>query len=365
MHDENRIIHLWRETLIYSIERHATDIHIEPYSEYTLIRCRVDGLLQIYRKINADWHDHLTAHIKIQASLDIAEKRLPQDGRLSFNTTDCRVSCLPTLNGEKIVVRVLFHDPKQLGIHKLGFNKSQLETILKALEEPQGLFLVTGPTGSGKTLTLYSCLSLLNDGARNISSVEDPVEIRMPGINQISVNEKIGLDFPLILRALLRQDPDIILIGEIRDFKTAQIALQAAQTGHLVFASLHTNNALSAVDRLIHLGCDKELAISCLQFVSAQRLVRKFCSHCKKESSTRESCAKCNNTGFSGRQAVHEIFHFTPDIKNNTRFCSGEDTLYEIAKQSGMISMRENALDLVSQGITSLAEIERQLGRSH
>lgn len=363
MQDENRIIHLWREILTHSIKCKATDIHIEPCNEYTLVRCRIDGALQSYRKINSDWHDHLIAHIKIQASLDIAEKRLPQDGRLSIDKIDCRVSSLPTLSGEKIVVRILFHDPKQLNINNLGFNDAQLDVVMHSLKQPQGLFLVTGPTGSGKTVTLYSCLNHLNDGTRNISSVEDPVEIRINGINQISINPKIGFDFLIVLKALLRQDPDIILIGEIRDLQTAQIALQAAQTGHLVFASLHTNNAISTVDRLINLGCDKELIASCLHLVSAQRLIRKICTTCNGQ--IKIPCPECNNTRYAGRIAVHEVLGITSDIRKQLRNSANYDELWSQAKNSGVSSMFDNGMQLVTQGITSLAEVHRQIGQYH
>lgn len=365
MQDENRIIHLWREILNHSIERNATDIHIEPCDDYTLIRCRVDGVLQTHRKINFEWHEHLVAHIKIQANLDIAEKRLPQDGRLSIDSIDCRVSCLPTLNGEKIVVRILFHNPKQLDIENLGLNPTQLAIIKKALEEPQGLCLVTGPTGSGKTVTLYSCLNQLNDGTRNISSVEDPVEIRMAGINQISINSKIGFDFSVVLRSLLRQDPDIILIGEIRDAQTANIALQAAQTGHLVFASLHTNNTVSAVDRLINLDCDRDLIASCLHLVSAQRLIRKICPNCLGQSHITRSCTYCNKTGYSGRLAVHEVLGFNADLRKQLRISNNYDDLWAMAKSFGMTSLFENAIKLVDQRMTNLSEIHRQIGQYH
>lgn len=363
MQDENRIIHLWREILNYSIKCNATDIHIEPCNEYTLIRCRIDGALQVYRKVNSEWHDHLIAHIKIQASLDIAEKRLPQDGRLSIDRIDCRVSSLPTLCGEKIVVRILFHNPNQLSIEHLGLNERQLDTLKESLKQPQGLFLVTGPTGSGKTVTLYSCLNHLNDGTRNISSVEDPVEIRMNGINQVSVNPKIGFDFLVVLKALLRQDPDIILIGEIRDFQTAQIALQAAQTGHLVFASLHTNNAIGAVDRLINLGCDRELIASCLHLVSAQRLIRKICTICHGQ--TANTCSECNNTGYAGRVAIHELFSVTSVIRKKLRATTNCDELWSIAKQSGVSSLFDNGMTLVEKHITSLSELHRQVGQYH
>lgn len=364
MQDENRIIHLWKDILKYAIDRNATDIHIEPFNEYTLIRCRIDGSLKTFKKISADWHDHLTAHVKIQATLDIAEKRLPQDGRLSFNAIDCRVSSLPTLNGEKIVVRILIQDQSHLNIHQLGYTQNQLKIIESSLQEPQGLILVTGPTGCGKTLTLYSYLNYLNDGTKNISSVEDPVEIRLNGVNQIAVNEKIGLDFPLILRALLRQDPDVLLIGEIRDTKTAQIALQAAQTGHLVFASLHTNNALSSISRLINLGCDKELIANCLHFVSAQRLIRKICSKCHYQNTIKQHCLPCNSSGFSGRVAVHEIISITQEMKHQIHI--GElGNLYKIAKNSGFATLTESAMEIVARNISTIDEVHRQIGQFH
>ena len=364
MQDENRIIHLWKDILKYAIDRNATDIHIEPFNEYTLIRCRIDGALQTFKKICANWHDHLTAHIKIQAALDIAEKRLPQDGRLSFNAIDCRVSSIPTLNGEKIVVRILIQDQNQLNIYQLGYTQHQIKIIEDLIKEPQGLILVTGPTGSGKTLTLYSFLNYLNDGTKNISSVEDPIEIRLTGINQIAVNEKIGLDFPLVLKALLRQDPDVLLIGEIRDTKTAQIALQAAQTGHLVFASLHTNTALSSISRLINLGCDKELIANCLLFVGAQRLIRKICSQCLCKISNQQHCSLCKSSGFTGRVAVHEIIKINQEMREEI-YNGDLSNLYKIAKYSGFKTLNECAMEMVTRNLCTIDEVNRQIGQFH
>lgn len=366
MLDEHHIVLLCREILSIAIHKNTTDIHIEPGSQSTQIRFRIDGVLVLHRKINITWHDHLIAHIKVQASLDIAEKRLPQDGRFSFQINaqqacpvDCRVSTIPTLNGEKLVLRILQKINHHLKIKNLGFNKHQLQLVSRAIENPQGLILVTGPTGSGKTMTLYSCLAQLNDGSRNISSVEDPVEIKLDGINQIAINEKAGLNYSISLRSLLRQDPDVLLIGEIRDSETAKIALQASQTGHLVFASLHTNDAISAISRMIHLGCEKDLLMNCLLLITAQRLLRKICTTCHGQS---KICSACDQSGYKGRVAVHEVLAFDQRLSNQIRQSNEPINLYEIARNSGMTTLAENTQELIKLNITNLAEAQKRIG---
>jgi len=367
--NDSTIIHLWQEILQIAISQRATDIHIEAHQLSTLIRFRIDGDLVTHKKISASSHDHLIAHIKVSSKLDIAEKRLPQDGRFSFITelnhshktnVDCRVSTLPMIYGEKIVVRLLPHSDENLHISNLGFDDWQLKAIQSLLEFPQGLILITGPTGSGKTLTLYSLLKSLNNGSRNISTVEDPAEIKLAGINQVSINEKVGLDFPKALRALLRQDPDIIMIGEIRDECTAKIALQAAQTGHLVLGTLHTNSCIATLSRLNNLGCNTDLLASSLLGITAQRLIRKRCTKCIVSLSS--NCSFCAGLGFRGRLAVHEVMPFYPKMRQMLNTSYHPCDLLTLAKSYGMRELFENASHLVSLGVTTQKEIESKIG---
>ena len=312
-HDDSLIIRTWYEIAVNALESRASDIHIEAGLQGTLVRIRVDGLLQVQSQFRIELHERLITRIKILARLDIAEKRLPQDGRLLIGqdftkpSIDCRVSILPTLYGEKAVVRILPNCLEELGLEQLGFLPEQLAIFQKALSKPDGLILVTGPTGSGKTRTLYSCLQELNRSHHNLYSIEDPIEIRLSGVNQVAYHPRAGLDFPTIIRALLRQDPDVIMIGEIRDSTTAQLAIQAAQTGHLVLSTLHTRNARGAISRLKSLGIDEESLQSCLHSVSSQRLVRKICPHCMGKINPERSCPACKGTGLHGRLGVHEV----------------------------------------------------------
>jgi type II secretory ATPase GspE/PulE/Tfp pilus assembly ATPase PilB-like protein len=312
-HDDSLIIRTWYEIAVNALESRASDIHIEAGLQGTLVRIRVDGLLQVQSQFRIELHERLITRIKILARLDIAEKRLPQDGRLLIGqdftkpSIDCRVSILPTLYGEKAVVRILPNCLEELGLEQLGFLPEQLAIFQKALSKPDGLILVTGPTGSGKTRTLYSCLQELNRSHHNLCSIEDPIEIRLSGVNQVAYHPRAGLDFPTIIRALLRQDPDVIMIGEIRDSTTAQLAIQAAQTGHLVLSTLHTRNARGAISRLKSLGIDEESLQSCLHSVSSQRLVRKICPHCMGKINPERSCPACKGTGLHGRLGVHEV----------------------------------------------------------
>ena len=313
-HDDSLIIRTWHEIAVNALQSRASDIHIEAGSQGTLVRIRVDGLLQVQAQFDIQFHERLITRIKILARLDIAEKRLPQDGRLLIGldfvkpNIDCRVSILPTLYGEKAVIRILPSCIDELAIEQVGLLPEQLEIFKNVLNQVNGLILVTGPTGSGKTRTLYSCLRILNQNHRNLCSIEDPIEIRLPGVNQVAYHPRSGLDFPTIIRALLRQDPDVIMIGEIRDSATAQLAIQAAQTGHLVLSTLHTRNARGALNRLKSLGLDQEALESCLRSVSSQRLVRKICRQCSGEDINQgNKCASCNGSGCHGRIGIHEV----------------------------------------------------------
>ena len=331
LHDESFIIRTWQEIAENALHARASDIHIEARPLSSLVRIRVDGLLQTQYEYPIEFHERLITRIKILARLDIAEKRIPQDGRLciGFNFSnpeiDCRVSLLPTLYGEKAVIRILQSQIEELDLQKIGLLPEQLEILQTAIAQPNGLILVTGPTGSGKTRTLYSCLNQLNQTHRNLCSVEDPIEIRLSGVNQVAYHPRAGLEFSTIIKALLRQDPDVIMIGEIRDSVTASLAIQAAQTGHLVLSTLHTRNARGALSRMQSLGIEPELLESCLLCVSSQRLIRAFCSHCKKFNSNGKSdqdkqfCSACNGIGYLGRIGVHEVLKpeqlFNPSVE--------------------------------------------------
>lgn len=370
MPDENYISKLWQEILQTATQRHASDIHIEPGESLTLIRIRIDGVLFSHRELRTSWHKQLISHIKILSNLDIGEKRLPQDGRYrhawsDHQYLDCRISTIPTIHGEKIVIRLLDQFNPQKSLKDLGLSTWQEEQFLKALSSPQGLILVTGPTGSGKTSTLYTCLQYLNDGRRNISTIEDPCEMEIQGINQIMTNAKSGLDFSTALRALLRQDPDVIMIGEIRDAITAQIALQASQTGHLVFATLHTNNTISTITRMLKLGCEVDVLSESLQLISAQRLIRQSCT-CVRIRSLDEpitTCSFCSGTGFHKRIAIHEILPFNRALRHKIlEGCHSLD-LASFAINLGMKTLYESALIAAEQGFTTIEEIHRSIGQ--
>ena len=313
--DDSLIIRTWYEITLNALHARASDIHIEASALGTLVRIRVDGLLQNHSQHSAELHERLITRIKILARLDIAEKRIPQDGRLCIGldfskpNIDCRVSIMPTLYGEKAVIRILPNRIEELSLDQIGLLPEQLDSLQKALACPNGLILVTGPTGSGKTRTLYSCLHALNQTHRNLCSIEDPIEIRLPGVNQVAYHPRAGLDFSVIIKALLRQDPDVIMIGEIRDSTSAALAIQAAQTGHLVLSTLHTRNARGALARLKSLGVDQESLESCLRSVSSQRLVRKLCAQCKNRNadSTPHLCKNCKGIGYFGRIGIHEV----------------------------------------------------------
>ena len=352
LHDSH-IIRTWHEIAINALNTRATDIHIEARSQETVVRVRIDGQLTLQNQYSIDLHERLITRIKILARLDIAEKRLPQDGRLiighdfSHPNIDCRVSILPTLHGEKAVVRILPSHLDELALDQIGLLPEQLDTFQNAINQTNGLILVTGPTGSGKTRTLYSCLSALNQVERNICSVEDPVEIRLPGINQVAYHPKAGLDFPTIIRALLRQDPDIIMIGEIRDTASAQLAIQAAQTGHLVLSTLHTRNAIGAISRLKSLGIDQESIESCLLCISSQRLVRKHCKQCNQIPS-KTACQVCNGSGYFGRLGVHEVL-----------------SSKQLAESMHPLNIYSAGMQAVKAGLIDQGSLDSELGTWH
>jgi type II secretory ATPase GspE/PulE/Tfp pilus assembly ATPase PilB-like protein len=351
--DESLIVRTWFEITVNALNSRASDIHIEAGVHETLVRLRVDGALQIQSHHPIDLHERLITRIKILARLDIAEKRLPQDGRLYIGyqftrpDIDCRVSILPTLHGEKAVVRILPSRHEDLDLEQIGLLPNQLQTFKNSLKQTNGLILVTGPTGSGKTRTLYSCLRELNQSHRNLCSIEDPIEIRLAGVNQVAYHPRAGLDFAIIIRALLRQDPDVIMIGEIRDAATAALAIQAAQTGHLVLSTLHTRNAHGALTRLKNLGVDNESIESCLLSVSSQRLVRKTCQSCDRTpSKTKKLCQTCKGAGEIGRIGVHEVLNKSQVMDSSLTF----------------LSMWSAGLEYVRRGLISQAGLEAEMG---
>ncbi len=372
--EDDVIIHFWQDIVDQAILAKASDIHIEPENGVSHVRLRVDGCLSHLTSSPAHWHDRLSSRVKILARLDISEKRLPQDGQMllnsskesksdNFNNIDCRVSTLPTLHGEKIVLRVLSKQDDDLDINKIGLDQTQRQNLLRCLEQAQGMILVTGPTGSGKTQTLYSCLKYLMDGSRNITSIEDPVEIQLKGVNQVPINEKAGLRFDVALRALMRQDPDVIMVGEIRDAVTAKIALQAAETGHLVLATLHANDAPSAIFRLKQLGCLHSDIANNVSCITAQRLVRIFCKACTDNqiNNQTEVCTICNGTGFHGRRAVHQVMRLSDQLR---QLIEGEASLSAIQTQcqiEKISSLKESAQTLLLAGLSSENEIRRHI----
>ncbi|WGE89834.1 GspE/PulE family protein [Actinobacillus arthritidis] len=333
----------------YSLKHNVSDIHIEPQKEKIIIRLRIDGVLYHYKSLSRQLSERVISRIKLLAKLDISESRLPQDGQFSFKTAlsetlDFRVSSLPTHWGEKIVLRLQKNKPTHFDFLTLGFLAEQKAKLLKALQQPQGLILVTGPTGSGKSITLYSALNYLNDSSRHIMTAEDPVEIEIEGIIQTQVNSAIGLDFSRLLRTFLRQDPDVIMLGEIRDRESAEIALRAAQTGHLVLSTLHTNDAPSAIERLLQLGIKEYEIRNALLLVIAQRLVRKLCCKCAGNG-----CKTCYQ-GYKGREGIYQILAKNGEIFDKNTADLDFKTLHQSAEQK------------VQAGITSLVEVKRVLG---
>ncbi|WP_434557389.1 type II secretion system ATPase GspE [Pseudomonas sp. Z5-35] len=363
------VIRMINALLTQAARDEASDIHIEPFETHSVVRYRVDGALRDVVAPRKALHAALVSRIKIMAQLDIAEKRLPQDGRIALRVAgrpiDVRVSTVPTGHGERVVMRLLDKQAGRLQLETLGMAPAVLTQLDQLIRQPHGIVLVTGPTGSGKTTTLYAALARLDASTSNILTVEDPVEYDLPGISQIQVNSRIDMSFGLALRAILRQDPDVIMIGEIRDQETAQIAVQASLTGHLVLATLHTNDAVSAVTRLTDIGVEPFLLASSLLGVLAQRLVRRLCPECKQPDEAMpgqwrpHGCPRCNHTGYSGRTGIHELFVVDDEVRRLIHQGEGEQALRICARQAGMSSMREDGERWVTSGSTAREEILR------
>ena len=370
-------------TLIHrAIEMRASDIHIEPYEGLLRLRYRLDGVLQEMGELSLAQKDAILSRLKIMARLDIAEKRRPQDGRIRIGkdnkTVDLRVSTLPTEFGEKIVLRILDKSEQRLELRQLGFDEANLRQFRKAIANPYGMILVTGPTGSGKTTTLYAALSELNTPEVNITTIEDPIEYNLPGINQTQVRSDIGLTFSAALRAILRQDPNIIMVGEVRDRETAEIAIRSALTGHMVFSTLHTNDAPSAITRLIDMGIEPFLVASSVRLVMAQRLVRRICPQCKTEYTPEQEvvaelglqnqhrfyhgsgCEHCNGTGFKGRVALIELMPVSDVLSELVIKQSGAHELKKQALGDGMVTLRQSGIQKIKEGVTTVEEVIRE-----
>ena len=361
------IIRMLNALLTQAAKDGASDIHIEPYERNSSVRFRVDGTLREVVQPNRALHAALISRLKIMAELDIAEKRLPQDGRISLRiggrAIDVRVSTLPSAHGERAVLRLLDKGEAKFTLEGLGMDGAVLEQFRKLVQQPHGIVLVTGPTGSGKTTTLYAALQTLETSTTNVLTVEDPIEYELPGIGQTQVNPKIDLTFAKALRAILRQDPDVIMIGEIRDFETAQIAIQASLTGHLVLATVHTNDAPSLVTRLVDMGVEPYLLSSSLLGVLAQRLVRKLCTHCKRADARGRyhpvGCNECGQTGYRGRTGVYELMTVDEKISALIHSRAAERKLFVAAEAAGLRPMREDGERLVVEGVTSAEEVIR------
>jgi general secretion pathway protein E len=356
--DDAPIIRMLNALLTQAARDGASDIHIEPYERHSSVRFRVDGTLREVVQPNRALHAALISRLKIMAELDIAERRMPQDGRISLRigtrAVDVRVSTLPSAHGERAVLRLLDKSEGRLSLEALGMQGEVLSRFTRLVAQPHGIILVTGPTGSGKTTTLYAALSRLDAAHSNIMTVEDPIEYELPGVGQTQVNARIDLTFAKALRAILRQDPDVIMIGEIRDFETAQIAIQASLTGHLVLATLHTNDATSAVTRLTDMGVEPFLLSSSLLGVLAQRLVRKLCRSCQGAG-----CASCGQTGYAGRSGVFELLVTDEAIRAQIHSRASEADIRTAALESGMCLMRDDGERLVTAGLTSREELLR------
>ncbi|MGD0211838.1 MAG: type IV-A pilus assembly ATPase PilB [Terriglobales bacterium] len=388
--DEAPIVKLVNLVLTDAVKRGASDIHMEPYEKEFRVRFRIDGVLQLIMNPPLKLKDAITSRLKIMAKLDISEKRLPQDGRIMLKMQiggkkkqlDFRVSTLPTLWGEKIVLRLLDKENLRLDMTKLGFEQESLVKFEKAILKPYGMVLVTGPTGSGKTNTLYSAISRLNQPDTNIMTAEDPVEFQLGGVNQVQMKEQIGLNFAAALRAFLRQDPNIILVGEIRDFETAEIAIKAALTGHLVLSTLHTNGAPETITRLMNMGIEPFLVATSVHLICAQRLIRRICKDCSEpvevpvqalidegfspeEAKTVQimkgkGCATCNKTGYKGRTGLYEVMEVDDEIRELVLVGASAVELKKKAIERGMITLRRSGLTKVAQGWTTLEEVARE-----
>ena len=356
--DDAPIIRMLNALLTQAARDGASDIHIEPYERSSSVRFRVDGTLREVVQPNRSLHAALISRLKVMADLDISEKRLPQDGRISLRigtrAVDVRVSTLPSAHGERAVLRLLDKSQSNLTLESVGMQGDVLNRFETLVKQPHGIILVTGPTGSGKTTTLYAALQRLDAASSNIMTVEDPIEYELPGIGQTQVNPKIDLDFAKALRAILRQDPDVIMIGEIRDFETAQIAIQASLTGHLVLATLHTNDAASAVTRLTDMGVEPFLLSSSLLGVLAQRLVRKVCVHCHGAG-----CSQCASMGYQGRIGIFELMVTNEAIRAQVHGRASEAKIRTAAQAGGMLLMRDDGERLVAEGVTSREELLR------
>lgn len=384
--DDTPIVKFVNKVLVDAIKRGASDIHFEPYETEYRVRLRIDGILKQVAKMPVKLNGRVTARLKVMAQLDIAEKRIPQDGRIKLNLSktkqiDFRVSTLPTLFGEKVVLRILDASAAKLGIDKLGYEPDQQKLFLEAIHKPYGMVLVTGPTGSGKTVSLYTALGILNDETRNISTAEDPVEIRLPGVNQVQQNNKRGMTFAAALRSFLRQDPDIIMVGEIRDLETAEIAIKAAQTGHMVLSTLHTNDAPQTIARLMNMGIAPYNITSSVTLVIAQRLARRLCGKCKRivdvpdhallaegfsEDQVRAGielyepvgCEECTG-GYKGRVGVYQVMPMSEQIQEIILQGGNAIQIADVAERAGINDLRRSALEKARQGLTSLSEINR------
>ena len=385
--DEAPIVRFVNKVLLDAIKMGASDIHFEPYERAYRVRLRVDGILKEFAKPPTNLATRLAARLKVMSQMDISERRIPQDGRIKMKISktraiDFRVNTLPTLFGEKVVLRILDPSSAKLGIDALGYEDAQKKLYLDALKQPQGMILVTGPTGSGKTVSLYTGLNILNTKEVNISTAEDPVEINLEGINQVNVNTKVGLGFPEALRSFLRQDPDIVMVGEIRDLETASIAIKAAQTGHMVMSTLHTNSAPETLTRLLNMGVPTFNVATTVSLIIAQRLARRLCPHCKEPTEIPDlilqeegmmdigipkeefllfapkGCDKCTD-GYKGRVGVYEVVRITPEISRIIMEGGNSIEIADAAKRAGFNDLRVSALRKVAQGLTSLAEANR------
>ena len=390
MSEDAPVVRLVNVLMVDALRRGSSDIHIEPYEKELRIRFRIDGVLYDVMHPPLKMRDAIISRLKIMSKLDISEKRLPQDGRIKIKVKvdsrsrelDFRVSTLPTLFGEKVVLRLLDKENLMLDMTKLGFEPESLVKFQRNISRPYGMVLVTGPTGSGKTNTLYSALQSLNTPETNIMTAEDPVEFNLMGINQVQMKEQIGLNFAAALRSFLRQDPNIILVGEIRDFETAEIAIKAALTGHLVLSTLHTNDAPSTISRLMNMGIEPFLVATSVNLIQAQRLIRRICKDCKKELQTPaealieigfsaeeakqmktykgRGCQTCNNTGYKGRVGLYEVMDVTDEIRELILIGASALELRKKAIEDGMITLRESGLQKIRNGITTVEEVVRE-----
>ncbi len=390
MSEDAPVVKLVNVILVDALRRGASDIHIEPYEKDFRVRFRMDGILYNIMAPPMKMRDALTSRMKIMARLDIAEKRLPQDGRIKIRVRldnrsrelDFRVSTLPTIFGEKIVLRLLDKENLRLDMTQLGFEPASLDKFKRNITKPYGMVLVTGPTGSGKTSTLYSALQSLNTPETNIMTAEDPVEFNLQGINQVQMKESIGLNFAAALRSFLRQDPNIILVGEIRDFETAEIGVKAALTGHLVLSTLHTNDAPSTISRLMNMGIEPFLVATSVNLIQAQRLVRRICKECKAQVNTPEEamidvgfaaseikeiktfkgagCSTCNGTGYKGRVGLYEVMEITEEMRELILVGASGLELRRKAIEEGMLTLRQSGLEKIRQGMTTVEEVVRE-----